>query len=259
MNRRQAARMAETKFPRVPGAPAYRCRQAARAAIRLCELLAGDTMKIARDERTGTAGPDGVDRRSAEFRGRCGDRSALADPGGSRLPRLWHFAAVGGHAQGWHRCRIYDIVVQPGNKTVRRKSDQLITARLAGFSSDEGPACSRNISGASKWEQVNMTPQPEGNGFEFLFGGLAEQVEYFVEAGSVQSKHFNLKVVDLPGVKKVRVTYHFPKWTGMKDATEDPGGDLRAVEGTEAEVSRHHRQAACLKASSCWPTTARFR
>ena len=47
----------------------------------------------------------------------------------------------------------------------------------------------------------------------------------------------NLRVVDLPGVKKIRVTYHYPSWTGMKDAVEDPGGDLRAVEGTEAEVA----------------------
>ena len=82
-----------------------------------------------------------------------------------------------------------------------------------------------------------MTPQPEGNGYQFLFGALAESVEYFVEAGPVQSKHYNLKAIDLPGVKKIRVTYHYPKWSGMKDTTEDPGGDLRAVEGTEAEVS----------------------
>ena len=40
-----------------------------------------------------------------------------------------------------------------------------------------------------------------------------------------------------PAIKKIRVTYHFPAWTGMKDSVEDPGGDLRAVEGTEAEVA----------------------
>ena len=31
----------------------------------------------------------------------------------------------------------YDIQVQPGNKTVRRKSDQMITAQLIGFNSDK--------------------------------------------------------------------------------------------------------------------------
>jgi len=52
-------------------------------------------------------------------------------------------------------------------------------------------------------------------------------------SGRVESKHYNLRVVDLPSVKKIRVTYHYPSWTGMKDSVEDPGGDLRAVEGTE--------------------------
>src|SRR6202044_2282928 len=84
----------------------------------------------------------------------------------------------------------YDIQVQPGNKTVRRKSDQLITAHLIGFNNDKVRLFAQ-YKGASKWEQVNMTPQPEGNGYQFLFGALAESVEYFVEAGPVQSKHYN--------------------------------------------------------------------
>ncbi len=43
--------------------------------------------------------------------------------------------------------------------------------------------------------------------------------------------------MDLPSVKQIRVTYHFPAWTGMKDSVEEHGGDLRAVEGTEADLS----------------------
>ena len=49
-------------------------------------------------------------------------------------------------------------------------------------------------------------------------------------------RHYKLNVVDLPGVKQIRVTYHYPAWSGMKDSVEDPGGDLRAVEGTTADV-----------------------
>ena len=43
--------------------------------------------------------------------------------------------------------------------------------------------------------------------------------------------------MDLPGVNKIRVTYHYPAWLGLKDEVEDPGGDLRAVEGTKADVA----------------------
>ena len=50
------------------------------------------------------------------------------------------------------------------------------------------------------------------------------------------SKHFNIRVSDLPSVKQIRVTYHYPAWTGMPSDIEERGGDLRAVIGTEAEL-----------------------
>ncbi len=42
-------------------------------------------------------------------------------------------------------------------------------------------------------------------------------LEYYVEAGGVRSQTFKLNVVDLPGVKKVAVTFHYPAYLGLKD------------------------------------------
>jgi hypothetical protein len=89
----------------------------------------------------------------------------------------------------------------------------------------------------SKWEETAMLGRASGSVYEYLFASLAEPVEYYVEAGGVKSKTFKLDVIDLPMIKKIKVTYHYPAWLGMKDMTEDPGGDLRAVAGTIAEVS----------------------
>src|SRR4029079_496710 len=90
---------------------------------------------------------------------------------------------------------------------------------------------------AAKWEEALMVPRAGGSQFEFLFAGLPEPVEYYVEASGVKSKTYKLDVVDLPGIKHIKVTYHFPAWLGAKDAVEDPGGDLRAVAGTAAELT----------------------
>src|SRR5262249_28650616 len=73
--------------------------------------------------------------------------------------------------------------------------------------------------------------------YQFLLAGVPESLDYYVEAGGVRSETYKVKVIDLPNVKKIRVTYHFPAWSGMPDAVEDPGGDLRAVEGTVADVA----------------------
>ena len=90
-----------------------------------------------------------------------------------------------------------------------------------------------------KWEEIAMQPQAAGSfagGYQFLFAGLPENVEYYVTAGAMTSKHFNIHVTDLPSVKQIRVTYHYPAWTGMPSEIEERGGDLRAVVGTEAEL-----------------------
>jgi hypothetical protein len=139
---------------------------------------------------------------------------------------------------------LYDIQVSPGNAAVRRHSDQLITAHVIGLKPEKARLFAKYESAESKkgrdsgWEPVAMQPQPDSGGaaFQFLFTGLPENVEYYIEAGPITSRHFRVRVVDLPSVKQIQVTYRYPKWTGMKRVTEEHSGDLRAIEGTDADL-----------------------
>ena len=130
----------------------------------------------------------------------------------------------------------YNILVQPGDRTVRRGSDQIINAQLVRLPESDVRLFARYGS-ASKWEEAGMQPEPNGNGFQFMIAGIPESADYYVEADGIKSSPHKLTVIDLPAVKHLRVTYRYPAWTGMKDKTEDPGGDLRAVEGTSAEIA----------------------
>jgi len=131
---------------------------------------------------------------------------------------------------------LYDIGVRPGDKTIRRKSDQLITAELFGFSAHHVTLHAKYSSGL-KWEQTAMLPRADGSGYQFLFAGLSEPVQYYVQADAAQSKHFVINVKDLPAVKRVRVALHFPPELEMRDEVQDPAGDIRAVEGSQADIS----------------------
>jgi hypothetical protein len=133
---------------------------------------------------------------------------------------------------------LYAIAVTPGDVAVRRNSDQLITARVTGMRPGKVQIFARYQS-ANAWEPVMMQAQPDLGGaasYQFVFAGLPENVEYYVAAGPLVSPHYRVRVVDLPSVKGVRVTYHYPKWTGMKPVTDEHSGDLRAIEGTEAAI-----------------------
>src|SRR5258708_26859807 len=58
-----------------------------------------------------------------------------------------------------------------------------------------------------------------------------------MEGGGIRYKTVKLEVIDLPFIKKIKVTYHYPSWLGLPETTEDPGGDLRAVARTIAELN----------------------
>jgi hypothetical protein len=134
---------------------------------------------------------------------------------------------------------LYAITVAPGDVAVRRNSDQLITAQVTGMRPEKVQIFAHYQS-AGAWEPVTMQAQPDLGGaatYQFVFAGLPENVEYYVAAGPLVSPHYKVRVVDLPSVKGIRVTYQYPKWTGMKPVTEEHSGDLRAIEGTDAAIS----------------------
>jgi len=133
---------------------------------------------------------------------------------------------------------LYYIAVTPGDVAVRRNSDQLIVAQIKGTRPEKVQIFAHYASAAG-WEPVAMQAQQDLGGaatYQFLFAGLPENVEYYAAAGPLVSPHYKIRVVDLPSVKSIRVTYHYPKWTGMKAVTEEHSGDLRALEGTDATI-----------------------
>ncbi len=200
------------------------------------ELLAGDTLDIAQ---------------SAEPTQLVTGRRlwmSLASGVGAFVVLIWMIAAGPGFLgygasllwTGPHlnKPALYDLRITPGDAVVRRHADQMISALPTGLRAPSVKVHARYQS-SSKWEEIAMLPKAAGSfagGYEFLFAGLPENVEYYVTAGAMTSQHYNIRVTDLPSVKQIRVTYHYPAWTGLPSEVEERGGDLRAVIGTEAEL-----------------------
>ena len=234
LSERRAARKAEAAFPQFDQRLVTFAERDRGARDPFLELLAADTLQVAKSAQP----------RNMVSQGKLA--AWIASAAAALAVLVWLIAAGPGFL-GYGAARLwagslrstppfYDIQVTPGDAAVRRHANQMVTAQVTGRQV-EGARLYARYQSASKWDQVNMQRQRNGNGFEFLFAGLPENVEYYIEAGPLVSRHFKLRVVDLPAVKQIRVTYHFPAWTGMKDAVEEHGGDLRALEGTEARLN----------------------
>ena len=130
---------------------------------------------------------------------------------------------------------LYRIIVEPGSRTIRQGADLVVTARMIGFESPTAQVLAK-FEGGIGWEEAPMRKELDGSGFEFLFAGVREPLRYRVAAGGIESEEFHVQVVEMPNVESIRLTYHYPKWTGLENLVEEDFGDIRAVAGTEVAV-----------------------
>ncbi len=232
LSRRRAASETEMAFPQFQERLITLAERHRQAPEPFAELLAADTLALACQAEPAVVVPK---------------KKLLVSLGiaiGAAAVLLWMILAGPGYlgygaALLWTgdvgAAPLYDLRVSPGDTTVRRNADQMVTVRPRGIEASSAQIYARYES-ATKWERLAMQPEPGASGFQFLFAGIPEDVEYYVEAGPLQSRHFKIRVTDVPTVKQIRVTYHYPPWTGMSPVTEERGGDLHAIEGTRADL-----------------------
>jgi len=232
IGRLSAARLAERKLAGFEQRAATLAGAAAESP--LAELVAEEALRLA-----GTISPrELVGRRAVAAASAAATATAVAlvwltavAPGplgyGARL--LWAGSPPAGQQP------LFQLVVRPGHAKVRRGGDQAIEAITAGLDTLAVRIRLRRA-GAAQWESLPMEPNPAGAGHVFLLAGINEDVEYQVDAGRMRSPVYRLTVVDLPRIEKIRVRYRYPAWLGLPEKVEDPGGDVRAIENTVAEL-----------------------
>ncbi len=126
------------------------------------------------------------------------------------------------------------IIVAPGDKAVRRGGDLAISAAAEGFDPVAADVFAL-FDGSDTWESAPME-RLDGEEFDFVFFGIRQPLRYYVVAAGVRSAEYAVNVVDLPLVRNIKLTYHYPNWTQLEQEVEDPGSDIRAMEGTDVRL-----------------------
>ena len=126
------------------------------------------------------------------------------------------------------------ITVSPGDVVVPRGADVVVEASASGFVARrmEMNAAFEHTNG---WERAPMARLGESK-YGFVFVGVSEQVDYYVQAAGLNSERHVIHVADLPRVTGVSLSYEFPDWTGLPISELDDG-DISALPGTRVEMT----------------------
>ena len=131
----------------------------------------------------------------------------------------------------------YAVAVFPGDTTIARGTDQVVTAALSGFEAGDVSIFTRTGPDQS-FQRLSMLSDDAG-GFEALLLGVDDRTEYFVESTGIRSPTYTIDVADLPYVDQLDLTYYFPSYTGLQPRTREDGGDVAALPGTVVELKIH--------------------
>ena len=124
----------------------------------------------------------------------------------------------------------YSVSVSPGDTTISRNSDLVVSAVLRGFDSDDVVLFMREA-GESGWSVMPMIATGTG-AFDGLLLNVADETRYYVESSGVRSGTFTLGVADLPAVDRLAMEYRFPAYSGLAPRHFEYGGDVAALAGT---------------------------
>ncbi|MGH7670470.1 MAG: DUF4175 family protein, partial [Gemmatimonadaceae bacterium] len=129
---------------------------------------------------------------------------------------------------------LFSIRVMPGNATVAKGGDQLVTASLHGFQSERVELVVR---GADSTASTRLLMLPDSTGaYAFRLFDVGAPLDYAVEASGVRSPMFHLDVANLAYVKQIDLQYRYPAYTRLPPQDVDGTGDIAALAGTMVRV-----------------------
>ncbi|MEP7246422.1 MAG: hypothetical protein ABI885_22460, partial [Gammaproteobacteria bacterium] len=126
------------------------------------------------------------------------------------------------------------ITITPGNATVRKNQDVPIHAALSGFKAPDAEVHVRFGDGKT-WERAPMRVSQDGS-FEFTVYALREPLSYYVTSRGTKSAEHRIAVAEVPRVERIRLTYSYPSWTGLREEVDESNPDITAVAGTRISV-----------------------
>ena len=126
------------------------------------------------------------------------------------------------------------ITVRPGDLEIIKGDDATLQVHFAG----DKPRRARIVRRASAEVpyQIEELVVDRADSVTYTFPQVQQSFHYAIAVGDDRSPEYEVRVIDPPAVKRLRLHYQYPAYSRLPDRIEEEGGDIQGLPGTRVAL-----------------------
>ena len=126
------------------------------------------------------------------------------------------------------------ITVQPGDLEIVKGEDATLQVHFAGHKPRRARIVRRPSAEAPY--QIEELVVDRADSVAYTFPQVQRSFRYAIAAGDDRSPEYEVRVIDPPAVKHLRLHYQYPAYSQLPDRIEEEGGDIQGLPGTRVTL-----------------------
>ena len=126
------------------------------------------------------------------------------------------------------------IAVQPGDLEVIKGDDATLQVYFAGDKPRRARIVRRPSTEAPY--QIEELVVDRADSVTYIFPQVQRSFRYAIAVGDDRSPEYEVRVIDPPAVKRLRLHYQYPAYSRLPDRIEEEGGDIQGLPGTRVAL-----------------------
>ena len=126
------------------------------------------------------------------------------------------------------------ITVHPGDLEVIKGDDAILQVHFAGDKPRRARIMRRPSAEAPY--QIEELVVDRADSVAYTFPQVQRSFHYAIAVGDDRSPEYEIRVIDPPAVKRLRLHYQYPAYSRLPDRIEEEGGDIQGLPGTRVAL-----------------------
>ncbi len=126
------------------------------------------------------------------------------------------------------------ITVRPGNLEIIKGEDATLQVHFAG-DKPRRARIERRPSAEAPYQTEELVVD-RADSVTYTFPQVQQSFHYAIAVGDDRSPEYEVRVIDPPAVKRLRLHYQYPAYSRLPDRIEEEGGDIQGLPGTRVAL-----------------------